>query len=357
MSARWQRAVAAVEERFLVPVYGSAHPELWIAAYHLLSRTLLRSGTLRRYTARTAGGEVRIAYCGRRKRFGWLFERWFDSSLSREGVGGRYPLTDPGPYEGVDADLVAVEIPLHAAARFRVAGWRIAPDAVRWHGEIEGLPPSPVSKSLADDLRKVRKYGYSPEEASTSEDWSEFYREMLIPYARARFGSDGWIPSPRLVRHLARRGVLLFARREGLRAAGICLVRHGASVWAPLLALRGGDMRYLKEGGQAAVYRFLLDWARERGVGEVDLGRTAPFQKDGVAVFKRKWGYMPRPDPLAHRVALKLPEGAAWLEELLSREALYTETASGLALLGRQRRPTETEQQPSPPRSQTSPSP
>jgi hypothetical protein len=159
-------------------------------------------------------------------------------------------------------------------------------------------------------LSKVRKHGYTLERAGTAQDWADFYGGMVVPQARVRFGEEAWIPSERLRRELAARGTLHFVCRDGVRVAGICAVRHGSTLWMPVMGLRQGDSNLLREGAYAAVFSLLFEWARGVGCTRVDAGRTSPFTLDGAHRFKRKWGLEPAADPLSHLIAVRVGEAA-----------------------------------------------
>jgi hypothetical protein len=60
----------------------------------------------------------------------------------------------------------------------------------------------------------------------------------------------------------------------------------------------------------------------------VDLGRTSPFVNDGIQLFKRKWGFVPIADPLAHLVAVLVRSDLA--REAFSREPVMVEDGGGL---------------------------
>ena len=46
----------------------------------------------------------------------------------------------------------------------------------------------------------------------------------------------------------------------------------------------------LKKGLGAASYYFLILWAKENSIKQIDFGTSRAFLNDGVSRFKRKWG-------------------------------------------------------------------
>ena len=322
------RSAADIEERLLVPAYASRWSSLTVAAHRMLAFPLQLRGPVRRRTVETGGRDVTLLEIGRPKLTGPLCTRLFGELPPPESEAAR-SLRDPLRAAG-GADLVVAEVHRWMASRFRRAGWIIVPDQVRWQGELSSLPPPIPSRSLKDDLRKVRSQGYALEHAASAGDWEEFVTTMVAPQASARFGGEAWIPSAYLLRQFAERGRLHFVVRDGDRVGGICSVRSGDTLWLPLSGVRHGDPALLRAGVSAAAWVLAMAWAKGEGCVTVDMGRTSPFFHDGVQQYKRKWGLDPRPDPLAHLAAVWVGSDAARLA--FAREPALIEREAGLWL-------------------------
>ena len=136
---------------------------------------------------------------------------------------------------------------------------------------------------LAEEFGRYRR-DYDIHTATTAADWEEFYVKMLVPHVEQRFGNSAWIPSPRLLRSLQKRGILHFVCREGARVGGVCMVpsEKEKKVWIPLLGVLAGDETLLREGALAAVYALGIEWAKANGYRYMDKGRTSPFLNDGT---------------------------------------------------------------------------
>jgi GNAT superfamily N-acetyltransferase len=333
--------LAAIEERWLVPAYSSPRAAAWVAAHEWLTVPFRLRGEVRRYEWPLAGQRLTVVTTGAPERLRQFTER-ITGPLTEASIGtsieapasARRALWRPVPladsFADAGADLTVAQIHRWAAPRFRQAGWRVIPSAVRWHGELACIPPTPCSHSLRDDLRKVRRYSYQVEPAETAADWDEFYATMVVPQAERRFGDAAWIPSPAFLRALRKAGVLLFVCRAGARVGGFCIVPSGDRAWCPLLGILAGDESLRREGVLAAVYTFIVDWAKSRGYRIIDMGRTSPFASDGIAAYKRKWGLAPVLDPLSALFAVKL--GASPVAaEVFAREPVTVETECGLA--------------------------
>jgi hypothetical protein len=322
------RSAAAVEERLLVPTYASRWSPLSVAAHRVLALPLQWQGPLRRRVVESGGREVAVLEIGRAKVTEPLCVRLF-GKLPPPEHGDSRSLRDPAAVGGA-ADLVVVEVHRWLAPRFRRAGWIVVPDQVRWTGELAQLPPPERSRSLADDLRKVRSKGFTLQQAGGAADWEEFTTRMLVPNAGARFGEDAWLPSAYLMRRFRERGQLHFVVHRDTRVGGLCTLRRGETLWLPISGVRDGDRALLRAGVSAATYALGFEWARRQGCTRVDVGRTSPFLTDGVQQYKRKWGLTAVPDPLAHVTAVWAGSRAARLA--FAREPVLAEGVDGLWL-------------------------
>lgn len=318
---------AAIEERLLVPTYGSHWAPATIAAHRGMAFPFQLVGQAHRWSANFRGSHLRLTGIGREKLIEPLFRRLF-GALAEPSRDARRILLNPAQLTDCGADVVAVEVHRWMAPRFRRSGWAIVPEAVRWRGDLTQVPPPQPGGSLRDDLRKVRNGDFSISQTTAAEDWEEFYTEMVQPQSRTRHGEKAWLPSRRLMDEFAAAGVLHLITRDGVRVAGTCSLAQGDSLWIPLTGIRHGDPLLLRQGAGSAALALTFDWARASGYRRVDAGRTGPFVNDGVQQSKRKWGLSPTPDPLAHVVALWMGGSAA--RQAFAQEPVLVEEAAAL---------------------------
>jgi hypothetical protein len=302
--------VAAVEERLLLPTYASKWAFASVAAHRTLALPLQLAGPVTRWVAYSAGRAVEIAGIGRIKLIAPFCAGAF-GGISPQSQEPARTLSSPDRLGSVHADIVVAEVHRWMAPRFRRAGWIIVPDAVRWHGVLAELPPAEPCRSLAEDLRKMKKQGFSLEQTTAPEDWHFFHTRMVQPQALVRHGESAWLPSSDFLRALARAGTLHLVSRAGERVAGLCTVPHGDKLWLPLSGVLDGKQELLRQGAGFAGLALAFEWGKANGFLQVDVGRTAPFLHDGVQQFKRKWGLRPISDPLAHLLAFRANSDAA----------------------------------------------
>ena len=319
---------AMIEERLLIPAYASRWGRAPIIAHRGMALPLQLSGDVRRRSVKLAGGKVEIVEIGRVKRLAALGTRLF-GELPQARQEMRRALWSPAALSNeAGADIVLAEVHRWMAPRFRRAGWLIVPQSVRWLGELASVPPRDCSHGLLDNMRKVRREGFTIEQKSLPEDWDEFYASMVAPQALVRHGPSAWIPSRQLMSELSRAGILHFITRGGERVAGLCTVPRGNTLWLAISGVRQGDPLLLQQGAGFATFWLTIEWARSQGYEYLDAGRTGPFVNDGLQRYKRTWGLASTVDPLAHVAAVLVNSPA--VREAFTREPVLVENGSSL---------------------------
>ena len=323
-----RRSLAAVvEERLLIPSYSSRWAFAPISAHRTMSLPLQLVGQAQRRTVHFGATPIEVLGIGRRKLIDPLCAKLF-GELPIARSEGLQLAWSPAGLTYLETDVVVAEVHRWMVPNFRRAGWLIVPSSVRWHGDLATMPPPEPSRSLLANLAKIRKHGFSLIQVAGPEDWAEFFETMVKPQARVRHGSTAWLPSPAFLRQLAQRGTLHMVVENGVRIAGACTIPHGDMLWIPLLGIREGNPQLLQRGASVAALALPLEWARTQNYRRVDLGRTGPFVNDGLQQYKRKWGFVPVPDPLTHVTAVWLGSDAA--RQAFQREPVLVEDGAGL---------------------------
>lgn len=323
-------ARARIAASFVVPAKTSPRASLWIAGYRMLHMPFATVGTARRYRVSLDGDDAPVVCVGRQELFRRLLTRVFGGRAQLEEASPGWPLWNPHRSWPPNAALIAVEVHPFFARRFRGAGWLICPERVGWKGPLSEMPPAQPSRSLREDLRRVKARGYTLEVSTGStHDWTQFEEQMLRPYARRRFGQEARRPAPGLRREPARRGNLLFLRHQGRRIAGMYLLCNGSEAWFVALGVSGGDVSLMRDGAIAGLYALGIDWARRIGMRRFDASSTFAFELDGLARYKRKWGMSPVREPLTPLIAMRLDRAHEALRLAIEREPFWIERPDG----------------------------
>ncbi len=170
-------------------------------------------------------------------------------------------------------------------------GFMVMPEWVMFKLDItKPLPDGRSSRTLKDNLRKVRKYNYSYEITHDFTKLEYFYHHMYLPYARNRYGELSLVGGLRDLRKIFERGALLLVNRNNECIAGDLLQMQGNMISARYTGITDGKMEYLGQGALAACYYFAQIWAKEKGYTWVDYGHCRPFFDDGVFHHKKTWG-------------------------------------------------------------------
>jgi hypothetical protein len=105
---------------------------------------------------------------------------------------------------------------------------------------------------------------------------------------------------------------------------------EGDLAWMPLLGVRDGDPALIEQGAIAHLYMGAVRWAARAGALSLNCGRTSAFIDDGVARYKRKWGFNPTADPLSPLIALRVRPGHNAVSPALKRHPVLTIVDGGL---------------------------
>jgi hypothetical protein len=178
-----------------------------------------------------------------------------------------------------DTDHRALVVPL------RVSISKTLPD------KTEALEAEIRNSTTREDLRRVRKAGFTFRTTRAVDDIRQFHSRHYAPLVARRFPEDGWVMSVKdLLNALDHGGELVCADLDGEWVAGLfnwVNVDHYAM--GPL-GIRGAD-----EGvRQKRVVSGLLVASMERAVAlrlpVATLGYSLPFLGKGPIWFKAKWG-------------------------------------------------------------------
>lgn len=244
---------------------------------------------------RTRGGRLSVLAVAEERALPFLQERAFRELNARERLGWAFPSSAGSSFtrHRVRADLVVVHGDPASCRGLSRRGFLAVPDWVAFGLDLgaggRGWTPPP-NKTVRENLRRVRKHGYSFEVTTDPDRFGRFYREMYLPFIPPRFGESAEVVGKRLMKLFFEGGVLLLVHRGGEEVAGNIILRFPGSAKSIILGLRGGDDDLRRKAALSASYYFTILWARDAGLERVDFGECRPFLDDGLFLFKKRWG-------------------------------------------------------------------
>lgn len=140
-----------------------------------------------------------------------------------------------------------------------------------------------------NEMRLVRKYGYTYEISHCDTDLETFYRTMYLPTMRKRHGDLATMFSFEEACQYFRRGLLILIKRDEQRVAGAVCYPEREVLYAIVMGALDGDEQLIREGAMAACYYSWIHWAHQQGYEAVDFWGSKPYLMD-LFLYKRKWG-------------------------------------------------------------------
>jgi hypothetical protein len=299
------RCIAALDFWILFTVRLSRRPGPWIALHRLLSVPLLLRMDEHRLALDRRGGRIHVRCRARSGQLDWLLP---DAAAASDGATA--PNREP--------DLEIVQVHPWTAPWWRRRGWLMVAAFVRYQGHLDSVPPARPSKSLRGNLARASRSGFRPRPGG-SDDWGRA-RAMAEAWARARFGSDVWLPPEHAWSRMRRHGRVIMIG-DGARDVAIAIVVSaggGGEAWLGPIGIAGGDHALLRAGALTAAYAAAVEEARCSGASTFDSGRCSSRIDDQIAAYKRRWGFRPTADPLSPLYALRArtPAGERFLAAL-----------------------------------------
>lgn len=243
-----------------------------------------------------SGESIDVVYAGRQRNFAYLTKAIFEDSQVRDRK-----LTSVFGYKDAAApwlehsDLLLVDIGWPYNKRINRAGAYIEiPDWIEMAVDIDGDWDSLTRRFRRDvrknDLRRIRRQGYTQKVTSAKAELKRFYDEVYAPYIRFVHGADANLAARWFVVQQGSKGALIKVMKDdGLAAAGVVLPAGDVltSLWMGVPEARLTDR---PEAAISALYKFFLEYAIEKGFKSADFAGTRAFLNDGALRFKRKWG-------------------------------------------------------------------
>ena len=146
------------------------------------------------------------------------------------------------------------------------------------------------NKTLRENLRRIRKYGYSYEITRDPKKFDDFYHNLYLPFIPRKFGETTSFTGYQLMKLFFKNGVLLLVKQKEEYVSGNIILLYRQGVKSIIIGVRGGRVDYIRKAALAASYYFTTLWAIQNGFRWIDFGECRPFLNDGILYFKKRWG-------------------------------------------------------------------
>jgi hypothetical protein len=300
---------------------------------------LMQRVPIYRLTGKTAAGMSAVSiFAGHWDERDYLLSRFFAGPYERVQI-------DTVPISALpkvlrrlrsDAAITIARLPSSLVEPLCRSGCLCVPEAVDCEIAVSATPPAlPLeTKSAKHNAKVVRDNGFTWTASHDVLACNTFIATMYEPYLAARHGERAVRKAPSRVRRQFRRGALLLIQQQGAPVAGATVIVDGTVLRSGVLGMVEGSEGLLKRGVISALYLFGAEYARQRGLGQFNLGGSHPSLADGVLVHKCGWGarIVPRAESFRDYV-LGWNEPNDAVIELLTRTPLIVRDGRGLSLL------------------------
>ena len=152
----------------------------------------------------------------------------------------------------------------------------------------DDLMASVKNSTTREDLRRIRKAGFTYRITRDPEDIRMFHSRFYVPLVRQQFPDDGTILS--LDDMLRGGGEIVCADLDGDWVAGIMNTVHDSNYAMAQLGIRDADDAVRKSRVVSALLVRSMQRAVELELATTTLGFSLPFLGKGPIWFKAKWG-------------------------------------------------------------------
>ena len=147
------------------------------------------------------------------------------------------------------------------------------------------------SKSVKEDIRKIKKYNYSYDISQDPSILDMFYYKMYLPYISWKYGIFIKYANFYSIKHIFEQGgKILFIKRNNEYFFGGLFLKKKEKIYATYAGIMKGKFDCIHQGVIAGSYYYLITYAKKVGVKSINFGSCRPFINDGLFSYKRKWG-------------------------------------------------------------------
>jgi hypothetical protein len=210
-----------------------------------------------------------------------------------------------------DPDDRAIEAPLRVFLRKTLPG------------TTDSLMAGLKTSTTREDLRRIRRAGFTYRITTDPEDIREFHSRHYVPLVQQRYPEDGEILSlENMLEQLRHSGELVCADLDGKCVAGIFNRVLEQRYSMGTLGIRDADEAVRQKRVVSALLIRSMERAVELGLPTTTLGSSLPFLGKGPIWFKAKWGCTLAFDPADQRMQMLLDLRHAPVRAALARSPI-----------------------------------
>jgi len=243
-----------------------------------------------------SGENLNVLFYGKEKSVAYLSNLIYSGEPSQVYLGKSFVWNVKSKAHSVQSkpDLILVDFNRIYATILERQGFMIIPKWILFNLDISKSMPALMKEikndSLDNNLRRMNKRDFSFDITRDLDKFDFFYHRMYLPHAEKRFGKRSWIFEYHRIKRLLENGCLLLVKLNNKYLAGALLLERGKNMFSHSLGVKDGDMKYVEQGAITATYYFTIQWAKDQGFEEIEFGYSRPFLRDGVFIYKKRWG-------------------------------------------------------------------
>jgi hypothetical protein len=189
------------------------------------------------------------------------------------------------------ADLTLVGIDRISARLYLGKDYLAMPPLISTWQSVPENPSDSSQKrsSVASDLRRVKKQGYTSQLSKAAGDFDLFYEHFYKPYILGRHTTNARLTPRWMLRLVYAFGSIQWLTLKGERVAADLVMKQGRGYNLVVTGVKDGRQDLLRQGALAALYINSVDHARQLGCTRILLGSSRAFLQDGLTRYKGKW--------------------------------------------------------------------
>lgn len=291
MKSALKNAATRVSKLLPLPLRGKLN-----LALHDLPETFNRQYpiSVRKGQISGEGGLGQIACFGDLRCYRQWYSRIFDdSTVTEEGtLHTRSSVINLGEGNS-EHDLILHPANSLTEQKFEQAGWLLVPQYVNCSIDLKKpLEKILSSRDVKNEMRVIRKLGYSFKVLQSDSALDEFYHEMLLPMETERHGELTDKTDLEFLRKKFQKGFLVAAYLDDKWVGANFMVEEDEGVIRSRhVGWRDGSQELLRQGRiVSALLQEVIRHVQAEGYTKLDLGSSNPFADDGPLIYKLKWG-------------------------------------------------------------------